>query len=107
MEDLGTHNLEIGKRLVIILVFLSLMWFGLNYLVMKMKSGDLSLPDFLKNKLKGVDNLDLKDAHRIELVQKKYIADGTELMVLDIDGSHVLLARTVNGSICYIKDLES
>lgn len=99
-------NLEIGKRLLIILVFLSLLWFGLNYLAIKIKSGELKLPSFLRNKLYGA-NSKTTELHKIELVQKKYLTDGCEMLVVEVDGSRVLLARSVNGSISYIKDLDN
>lgn len=106
MEEIGTQtlNLEIGKRLVIILVFLSVFWFVLNYIANKIKSGDMKLPDFLSNKLYG-SKQQSKEIHHIELVQKKYLTDGCEMIVVDVDGSHVLMARSINGSITYIKDL--
>jgi hypothetical protein len=108
VEDIGTQglNLEIGKRFIIIIVFLSILWFALNYLALKIKSGDLKLPDFLSNKLYGGSGVQAKDLHHIELVQKKYLADGCEMIVVDVDGSHVLLARGLNGSITYIKELD-
>lgn len=107
MEDIGSQglNLEIGKRLVIILVFLSIFWFALNYLATKIKSGDFKLPGFLGNKLYG-DGNNAKEAHRIELVQKKHLVDGSEMLIVDVDDSRVLLARSLNGSISYVKDLE-
>ena len=107
MEDIGTQalDLEIGKRLVIIVVFLSVLWFLLNYLATKIKAGELQLQNFLKSKLYGA-NASSKDAHKIELVQKKYLADGCEMLVVDVDGEHVLLARNINGSIAYVKDLD-
>ena len=107
MEELGSQafNLNIGKRLVIIVVFLSLLWFVLNYVVTRVKSGQWTIPDFLKKSLKVNDKM-LTEAHKIELIQRKYLVDGSELLVVDVDGSHVLLARSVNGSISYIKDLE-
>jgi hypothetical protein len=108
VEDIGTQtlNLEIVKRLVIILVFLSIFWFVLNYLATKIKSGDMKLPNFLRNKLYGGTEPS-RELHKIELIQKKYLTDGAEMLVVDVDGSHILLARSINGSISYVKDLDT
>ena len=108
MENIGsqTLDLEIGKRLIIIITFLSILWFVLNYMANKIKAGEFKLPDFLQSKLKG-GNVSNTDTHKIELIQKKYLTDGCEMLVVDVDGSHVLLARNINGSITYIKDLDA
>ena len=106
MEDIASQsmNLEIVKRLVIIITFLSLLWFGLNYLATKIKSGDISLPEFLRSKMIG--SQDGNPAHHIEVIQRKHLVDGTEMLVVNVDGKDLLLVRNVNGSISFVKELD-
>ncbi len=104
MDKVGSEalNLQVGKRLIIIFVFLAILWFALNFLANKVKSGQWNLPDFFK---KGIRPKALSDKYKIELVQKQYLADGCEALVVSVDGKDLLLSRSVNGSVAFIKEL--
>lgn len=107
MEEVGSQalNLAIGKRLVIIIVFLCVLWFVLNYLTIRIKSGELKLPNFLKNKFYGIGEI-IQEIHQIKLIQRKHLVDGCEMLVVDVDGAHLLLAKNLNGTLVFIKELD-
>lgn len=107
MEDLASQsfNLGIGKRLLIIVVFLTLLWFLLDFVAKKIKAGEFKISDSLMKKFTG-SLPNSKEIHKIEFVQKKYLSEGCELLVINVDGRDLLLAKGLNGSISFIKELD-
>lgn len=110
METIGSESfdLDIGRRIVVIIVFLGLLWFFLNYLVHKVKSGEIKIPEFLTKKLPGLKNLDqsgYSEHYKIKIIQRQVMPDGYELMVMDIDNRHILLSKHINSGVQYITDL--
>lgn len=110
MEGLGSENLnlDLGRRLVVIVFFLLFMWYTLNYLVTKIKSGQIKIPEFLKSKIPALKNLEqssLIEPYKLEIIQRKALPDGSELLVLDANGRHLLLSRHFQSGINYIADL--
>lgn len=106
-NDIGFN---LGKRLVIIIFFLLFLWYFLNYLVLKIKSGQLKIPEFFLSKiptLKALTEQKQLDLYKMEIIQTKLLPDGSELMVLDVDGRHLLLSRHVQSGVNYVTDLNS
>lgn len=79
------------------------MWYSLSYLVKKIQNGQLEIPDFLKSQ---IPNLNKTEIYSIQIIQRKYMPDATELIVIDIDGRHILLSRHNQAGLRYITDLE-
>jgi hypothetical protein len=104
------ESLDIGRRLVIICSFLLALWFILNYIVLKVKSGKWHIPAFLLNKFKFLENIVLqqenKQPHSLDIIQRRVFTDGLELFVIEADGRRILASRTPQGSVSYIAELE-
>lgn len=107
MELVGSESfdLDLGRRMIVIISFLAFLWLGLNYFVAKIKSGEMELPGFLKKAMPGLDKIKIEEKHKISLVQRKILPEGTEMMVVEVDGQKILLAKTINTGITYIKDM--
>lgn len=110
MEDLATNtfDLDIGRRVLIILIFLAAMWYFLNFFVTKIKSGQMKIPDFLINKFPSLKNIDpsgYSELYKMKVIQRQMMPDGYELLVLDLDGRHILMSKHINSGIQYITDL--
>jgi hypothetical protein len=78
MEGLGSHNLDldIGRRLLVIIFFLLFLWYALNYLVARIKSGQIKIPELLKAKIPALKNLEQNlagELYNLEIIQKKTI----------------------------------
>lgn len=99
---------DLGRRLFIIIFFLLALWYGLNLLVHKIKSGTWKIPKFLLDKMPALQQYSqgqAQELYKMEIVQRKQLADGSELMVLDVDGRHLLLSRHIQSGISYVADL--
>lgn len=110
MEGLGAENLDLnlGRRLFVIVFFLLFLWYVLNYLVTKIKSGQIKIPELLKSKIPALKNLEqdiIAEPYKLEIIQRKILPDGSELQVLDVNGRHVLLSKHMQSGINYITDL--
>ncbi len=110
MEGLGNGNvdLDLGRRFIVIIFFLLFMWYGLNYLVTLIKSGRIKIPEVLKVKIPALKNLEqnsTNDLYQLKIIQRQTMPDGSELMVLDASGRHILLSRHIQSGINYITDL--
>ena len=113
MADVGSKSfdLDLGNRLIIISIFLIVLWVGMNFITGKIKAGKFD-PSKLTS-LEGIKNIFSKknpepgDKYNINVLQNKIFADGAELMVLDINGRDILIAKTMQGGIQYITDLNS
>ena len=111
MEAIGSESfdLDLGRRLFIIVCFLLFMWYFLNLLVTKVKSGQWQMPEFLTSKFPSLKQIDIpgsEELYNINVIQRKPMPDGSEFMVLDIDGRHVLVSKHIQSGINYITDLE-
>lgn len=102
-------EIYLGQKIIVISIFLLLMWFAANYFVNAIKKGKFTLPGFL-SKLAGVNLNSQKENsyqnYNLEIMQRKVFPDGSELMVLDVEGRHILLSKTVQSGITYITDLK-
>lgn len=112
MEAIGSESfdLDLGRRLFIIVCFLIFMWYFLNLMVNKIKSGRWQIPEFLSKSFPGLKQLDIpgsKDLYNINIIQRKSMPDGSEFLVADIDGRHILLSKHIQSGINYITDLQS
>ena len=112
MEGLGanTFDLDLGRRALIILIFLVGLWYFLNLFAKQVKAGQMKIPDFLANRFPGLKNLDkaaYSELYEIKIVQRQMMPDGYELMVLDVNDKHILLSKHVSSGIQYLTDLKS
>lgn len=100
-----------GRRFFIILAFLGGLWLFLNFIVLKIKSGGFKIPKFLTDKISFLNSIqnqvDSQQEHDIRIVQNKVLPDGSELMILDIDGRRMLMSRSVAGGLRYLTDIHS
>lgn len=106
----GHYDLDIGRRLFIIISFLVILWYALNYFVNKVKSGEIKIPAFLKQKFPGLEALEqssLSGPYQLNIIQRKILPDGSELMVLDVNGRHILLSKTLHQGTKYLTDLNN
>jgi hypothetical protein len=104
--DLSADDFDWGRRLFIIVAFLFALWFFLNCLVSKIKSGQWQIPRFLTNKFPQLDLLQSNDIYKISIVQRTVLMDGSELLVLDVDGRRILTSKTLPLGLRYIADLD-
>ena len=104
-------NLDIGSKLATITVFLLVFWYLSQMMTKAIKEGSFRLPPYLLGKFKFLDsinqNLQRADTHKLEVIQTKAMPDGSQLYVLDADGRHLLLSRSMTGQISYLCDLEN
>jgi hypothetical protein len=114
MEDLLTNNsvnFDWGRRFFIILAFLAALWLFLNYLVLKIKSKSFKIPTFLTDKFPVLKNIqsqvESQNEHSMKIIQNKILPDGSELMILDIDGRRMLLSRSMSGGLRYLTDIKA
>lgn len=110
MDLIGSEHcdLDIGRRLFIIVSFLVILWYALNYFVNKVKSGEIKIPGFLKHKFPGLEALEQSSSngpYQMNIIQRKIFPDGSEMLVLDISGRHILLSKTLNHGIKYLTEL--
>lgn len=103
MQD-AVFTLDLGRRILIIVIFLSAFWFFLNWLVIKIKSGQLRIPEWLLNKFPTLNPNN--DPYQISIIQRTVLQDRSELLVLDINGRHVLVSKTLPLGLRYITDLK-
>ena len=111
MEFAGTEHfdLDLGRRLFIIIVFLLLLWYTTNLLVDKIKSGSWKIPKILLDRVRALQQYaasQTQDHYPMEIIQRKQLPDGSELLVLDIEGRHILLSRHIQSGINYVTDLQ-
>lgn len=110
MEKIGSDGIayDFGSRLLIIICFLLFLWYFLNFLVNKIKTGQLKIPEFLLHKmpsLKALTEQKELNLYKMEIIQTKILPDGSELMVLDVDGKHLLLSRHIQSGVSFITEL--
>ncbi|MEY3370211.1 MAG: hypothetical protein RLZZ361_881 [Cyanobacteriota bacterium] len=109
--DLATSNsfdFDLGRRIFIIISFLVALWFGLDLLVNKIKSKQIKIPKFLLDKIPALENIatsDSQDPYQIDIVQRKTLADGSEFLVLDVNGRHLLVSKHIQSGINFIAEL--
>ncbi len=110
MDWLASNNsnfdLDLGRRLFIIVVFLFVLWFVLNWLVAKIKAGQLQIPSVLKGKFPQLAALENNDIYKISIVQRTVLPDSSELLVLDIDERRILVSKTLPLGLRYLIDLD-
>lgn len=110
MDIVGSESfdLDLGRRLFIIVAFLLFLWYFLNLIVTRVQSGQLKLPKFLTKSFPNLKNLETTkdDLYDINVVQRKILPDGSEFMVVDIDGRHILVSRHIQSGINYITNLK-
>jgi len=108
----SSFDLDIGRRVVVIIVFLLVFWYSVNLLASKIKSGQFKLPDFLTKKFPQLNHFNQlssqlsNDLYHIEVLQRKSFNDGTELLVLDVDGRHILVSKNIHHGMNYIAELD-
>jgi hypothetical protein len=105
LASTDTFDFDLGRRLFIIVSFLVGMWFGLNLLVSKIKSKQIKIPKFLLAKIPALENIAVSDSdelYKIEIIQRKTLADGSEFLVLDINGRHLLVSKHIQSGINFI-----
>lgn len=110
MEGLATNtfDLDIGRRALIIIIFLAALWYFLNFFVTKVKSGQFKIPDYLINKFPGLKNIDpsgYSELYKMKIIQRQMMPDGYELMVLEVDERHILLSKHINSGVQYLAEL--
>ena len=110
MEGLATDtfDLDLGRRVLIIIIFLVGLWYFLNLFATKVKSGQMKMPGFLTNRFPGLKNLDQaahSELYDMKIIQRQMMPDGYELMVLDINDRHILLSKHVSSGIQYLAEL--
>jgi CRISPR/Cas system CSM-associated protein Csm4 (group 5 of RAMP superfamily) len=103
-----SFDFDIGRRIFIIISFLVALWYGLNLLVNRIKSKQIKIPKFLLNKIPALENIAISessDLYQIEIIQRKTLADGSEFLILDVNGRHLLVSKHIQSGINYIADL--
>lgn len=110
MEDVGASafNLDLGRRILIIIIFLGAFWYILNLFVSKVKAGTLKLPEFLLKQYPALRNLDqssYSQLYEMKIIQRQMMPDGYELMVLDVNDRHILLSKHISSGVQYLTDL--
>ncbi len=103
--------MDINTRLFIVIVFLLLIWAALNWLVNKLKRGDSEwlrkvLPEkipFLEGMIQGPKS----ELYKIEVIQRKILPNTAELIIVDINGRHLLLSYSQTVVLHYLNDLNS
>lgn len=101
-------EINIASKFVTIIVFLlvfAALAYGFLYFV---KSGKMLLPQFLQNKnflIKGSDHKKNINPYSMNLLERKSFDDGSELWVVELNGRHMLLGKTVSTGFTYLTDL--
>ncbi len=106
----GGSDLELGSRIVTILVFLAVMVGIAYYIKCAAKSGKLKLPDFILNKvpfIKDANNKQKLNPYNMSLIQKKAFDDGSEMWVMEVNDRHILVGKTLNGGFDYLTELKT
>ncbi|MCE2928085.1 MAG: hypothetical protein LW817_00455 [Candidatus Caenarcaniphilales bacterium] len=104
----SNFDLDLGRRITIIVVFLLGLWYFLNAIVIKIKSGQLKIPDFLKRQIPALDNIEKSsnDLHSINILQRKILPEGQELWVVQVDDKKILLSKHIQSGLRFLKDLD-
>jgi|GEM_PF-5486199 len=108
LASADTFDFDLGRRIFIIVSFLFGMWFGLNLLIAKIKSKQIKIPKFLLAKIPALENIAISDSdelYKIEIIQRKTLADGSEFLVLDVNGRHILVSKHIQSGINFIANL--
>lgn len=110
MEGLATNtfDLDIGRRVLIIIIFLAALWYFLNFFVSKIKSGQMKIPAFLLDKFPSLKNIDpsgYSELYKMKVIQRQMMPDGYELIVLEVDERHILMSKHINSGVQYLTDL--
>jgi hypothetical protein len=109
--DLASSNsfdFDLGRRIFIIISFLVALWYGLNLLVTQIKTKQIKIPKFLLAKIPALENIAISDSdefYKIEIIQRKTLADGSEFLVLDVNGRHILVSKHIQSGINFIANL--
>jgi hypothetical protein len=106
----NSFDFDLGRRIFIIISFLVALWFGLNLLVSKIKSKQIKIPKFLLDQIPALENIAASgssDLYQIEIIQRKSLADGSEFLVVDINGRHLLLSKHIQSGINYLTELNN
>jgi hypothetical protein len=111
MEGVGvsSFDLDLGRRVLIMIIFLVGIWYVLNLFVTQIKSGKMKIPQFLLTKFPGLKNIDhsqFTNLYDIKVVQRQVMPDGYEMMVIDINDRHILLSKHIQSGVQYITDLK-
>lgn len=109
METIGTEtfDLDLGNRLITIVLFLVFFWAIINWFSVNIKNGKIKIPEFLKSKFPGLSMASPEsEIYKIEIVQRKNLNDGNELMVARVDGKDILLSRNLHTGIRFLKNLD-
>ncbi|MDA0771723.1 MAG: hypothetical protein O3C63_02145 [Cyanobacteria bacterium] len=111
MEIVGSENfdLDLGRRLFVIVCFLLFLWYFLNLLATRIKTGQFKIPEFLNKKFPGLKNIDLggeDQLYKIKVIQRQIMPDGSEFMVIDVNDRHILVSKHIQSGINYISDLK-
>jgi hypothetical protein len=104
----NSFDFDLGRRIFIIISFLLFLWFGLNILVHKIKSKQIKIPKFLLDRIPALENIaasDSSDLYQIEIIQRKQLADGSEFLVVDVNGRHILVSKHIQSGINFIANL--
>jgi hypothetical protein len=111
MEGVGvsSFDLDLGRRVLIIIIFLAGMWYVLNLFVTQIKSGKMRIPKFLLSRFPGLKNIDhsqYSELYQIKVVQKQVMPDGYEMIVIEVNDRHLLLSKHIQSGVQYITDLK-
>jgi hypothetical protein len=111
MEGVGvsSFDLDLGRRVLIMIIFLVGMWYVLNLIVSQIKSGKMKIPPFLLNKfpaLRNIDHSQYTNSYDIKIIQRQVMTDGYEMIVIEINERHILLSKHIQSGVQYITDLK-
>jgi len=99
-------QIDFGSKLITILSFLFIFWALSNFLINKYKSGEWKIPKFLKNYL-SIHNKNFADKeYDVNLIQREILADGSELLIIGVDGRRILLSKSMHAGLRYLTELD-
>lgn len=110
METSSTNSsYDIGSKIAIIIVFLAILFLISRFIIARARSQKIKLPKFLSNNpiFKDISQEKEEAAYKMTIVHREQFSEGNELMVLDVNGRHLLLSKNIHGGIMYLTDLES
>lgn len=111
LESYTSQNeLDITSKFVTIGIFLAIMSVLAYYFIGALKSGKLKLPAAMMNKsflIKGLNDDEKINKYNMKLLDRQLMPDGSELWVVDIEGRHLLLAKSLSGALNYLTELNT